>query len=108
MKKIFIGILIVILVIVIVFGIVRVIKAINFVESLDTRGIGKTLHISIDADCDAEQVRKGFKLWSESERIKLANYLEENNLRIKKGRYKINQTTTFEEATKIFKFEKIQ
>ena len=109
MKKVVISLLILMLTVFAVFNIVRVFRFTGFLEQITTRGIGKTLYVKIDSNgCDGDEIRKGFELWPKPEKYKLADYLERNNLRIKQGEYKINQTTTFEEAVKIFKFESIE
>lgn len=77
-------------------------------DSEDLR-IGKSLFLTVEQGevVDYSNVLR-YDLWNESARKKLADYMKSNNLRIKEGSYKFNQTTTFERALEIFEFEKIE
>lgn len=109
MKKLFIYVLILVVVISALYVILNIKKAFDFTEKVRDKGIGKNIQITVDSNSyDSKRVRKEINLWPNSEKEKFVQYLEKNNLRIKEGMYTINQATTFEEAIKIFKFEKIK
>ncbi|MHB9096051.1 MAG: hypothetical protein ACYC21_15410, partial [Eubacteriales bacterium] len=83
-------------------------SAFDFADKVKDRGIGKTLYVLVESDnYGSKSVKDDLTLWSFKEKEKLASYLEDNHLKIKKGKYIINQATTFEEALEIFKFDKI-
>ncbi len=47
-----------------------------------------------------------FGIWDTSEREKLIDYMKENSLVIKPGRYKFHQGDRFVKVKRIFQFEK--
>jgi len=106
----------VILIIVVIIGLVF--NTYKSAKRFNDLGIGKELNIVIPKDerIDYKKVESDrkdkstiwFDLWAESERKKLVEYMKKNNLEIQPEIYKINQTTYFEEAIKIFKFKKIE
>ncbi len=71
--------------------------------------IGKSLYINIDENeiCDGNEIMK-IELWDKKARSNLSEHMKQNELKLKHGEYKINQATTYEEALKIFEFEKIE
>lgn len=91
------------------------------IKRIDSKGIGKTIYINISNNdvVDYKSIGMGkkdenglskqwFDMWDRIEREKLINYMDENNFIIKPGSYELNQTTYFEEALKIFNFEKLK
>ena len=74
----------------------------------DLVGIGKTLSIEFyEKNANTYKSIEKIDLWDKDERDKVVKYMKENNLKIKPGKYVINQGTSFKGALKKFEFEKI-
>lgn len=73
-------------------------------------GIGKEITIYVGegdiGDYKFVQESNQFELWNDNEKKQLINYMENNNLVLKPGKYKINQATKFENSLEKFRFYK--
>jgi hypothetical protein len=70
--------------------------------------IGKPLVLVVEKGQNMDfKAIESIDLWDKHQRKLLSKHMEKNNLRIVPGKYNYNQTTTFEKALEIFKFEKI-
>lgn len=84
-----------------------------YVEEKATIFSGKVLTFQIREDevfdysmIDNDYRPSLFGVWDTSEREKLIEYMKENNLVIKPGRYKFHQGDRFVKVKRIFQFEK--
>lgn len=107
-------IIIAVIAIAVVATLMVVIKAkegFDSMKRLEEKGVGKNPYIVIDQGqiADYNYLSSGTAaLWKRAEREKMSQYMKDNNFKLVAGKYVINQTTTYEEALKIFKFEKIE
>ncbi|MCL2152619.1 MAG: hypothetical protein FWH57_06635 [Oscillospiraceae bacterium] len=79
----------------------------RFKSKMAEKVIGKDLYFVVE---EGQNVNYTFlssdplTLWKKDEKEKMIEYMKVNNFVLIEGQYTINQTTTFEEALKIFKF----
>lgn len=105
-------ILIAILIFIIVSGVCVYLFRHSLLEKVwndnSTIKIGKPLSLQVEPGqiVDYSVIDK-YVLWDEAERKKLVDYMQKNNYKIKEGFYQFNQSTSFEKALEIFKFEKM-
>ncbi len=107
-------IIIAVLAIVVVTALIVVIKTKQGFDSMkrvEERGIGKNICMVIDQGqvADYNYLSSGTAaLWKKPEREKMVQYMKDNSYKLVVGKYVINQTTTYEDALKIFNYEKIE
>lgn len=111
MKKYIIIVSIAVFVVATLIVVIKVKQEYDSMKSIEEKGIGKNLYMIIDQGqvADHNYLSSGTAaLWKKTEREKMAQYMKDNSLKLVAGKYVINQTTTYEEALRIFKFEKIE
>jgi hypothetical protein len=89
--------------ILIIISTLFIVEAVNFIANFKF-GKSITLVVSQGEIMDYNSIETYTK-WFTEERIKMVEYMKENNYKLIEGTYEFNQATTFEEALKIFKFE---
>ena len=70
-------------------------------EQRDDLEIGKNITVTVSEELDAEALRNddsSFVLLDEEEFLKLVDYMQENDLRIKTGTYTFNQAWGFDDG----------
>jgi hypothetical protein len=79
------------------------------IVSLSKIDVSKTLALSVTEEniVDYKYLEK-YEVWYSEGRKKMIEHMKENNLKLEEGVYHFKQSTSFEKALEIFKFEKIE
>ena len=99
---------IIVLIILLFIGSVLILNLNYIFKPSEELKIGKPIVLVVEKGQNMDfKAIENMDLWDKEQRKLLSNYMEKNNLRIVSGEYNYNQTTTFEKALEIFRFEKI-
>ena len=99
---------IIVLIILLLIGSVLILNLNSIFKPNKELKIGKPIVLVVEKGQNMDfKTIENMDLWDNEQRKLLSKYMEKNNLRIVPGKYNYNQTTTFEKALEIFRFEKI-